>query len=84
MKEHVNLLDEIESYLYNMKIQIKDENFGMILTEDQKASIEEAVEELKEKSTQVNKVVDPIVQDFYAESAKVLLIDDDVPDHDEL
>jgi heat shock protein 5 len=85
MKERVTSRNEMEGYLYNIKSQIKDEDkLGKVVTEDQKTTIEEAVEdglewfeshsnsatkeEFEEKLAEIKKVVDPIVQELYAKS----------------
>lgn len=85
MKERITARNGLESYLYNTKNQINDEDkLGKVVTEEQKTTIEEAIEEglewfesnsatatkeeLEEKQKEIEAIVNPIVQELYAKA----------------
>lgn len=84
IKERVDAKNELESYAYSLKNQINDkEKLGAKLSEDDKEKITEAVdsaikwlestpdaeaEEFKEKKTELEGVVQPIMTKLYEQS----------------
>eukprot|EP00475_Leptophrys_vorax_P019028 TRINITY_DN25_c0_g1_i2.p1 TRINITY_DN25_c0_g1~~TRINITY_DN25_c0_g1_i2.p1 ORF type:complete len:658 (+),score=268.29 TRINITY_DN25_c0_g1_i2:60-2033(+) len=85
MKERITSRNSLESYLYNIKNQINDEEkLGKVVSEDERTTIEEAVEdglewfesnsesatkeEFDEKQKEIEKIINPIVEALYAKS----------------
>jgi len=84
-KEKVTARNNLESYLYNIKNQINDEEkLGKVITDEQRAIIEEAiedglecfdnnadsatVEDFNEKKAEVEKIINPVVEELYKAS----------------
>jgi len=85
LKEKVTARNEFEGYMYNVKNQINDEEkLGKVVSEDEKTTIEKAVnealewfssnsesaskEDFEDKKADVEKIVNPIVQALYAKA----------------
>jgi len=99
VKEKVEARNDIEGYLYGLKNQISDEEkLGAKLSEDDKATITEAVdekiswleenqdadpEELKDAKKEVEDIVGPIIQSLYKDGAGAGGAEEE-DEHDEL
>ena len=99
-KERVDARNELEGYLYGLKNQIADkEKLGAKLSEDEKTTISEAVEEkitwlsensdadtdeLKEQKKEVEDIVSPIISKLYKDSGAGAGGDDEDDEKDEL
>eukprot|EP00056_Hartaetosiga_gracilis_P002842 m.57141 g.57141 ORF g.57141 m.57141 type:complete len:656 (-) comp11217_c0_seq1:218-2185(-) len=100
VKERVESRNELESYLYSLKNQLNDdEKLGGKLSEDDKSTIEELVEEkiewlsendgaeaedFQEQKKAVEEVVTPIVSQLYQGAEGAGMPDDEGEEHDEL
>merc|ERR1712078_695742 len=100
LKERVESRNELESYLYGLKNQLNDdEKLGGKLSDDDKTTIEEAVEEkiewlsenddadaddFKAAKKEVEDIATPIISQLYQGGAEGGSFDDEGEEHDEL
>ena len=99
VKARVEARNELESYAYSLKNQLNDEEkLGGKLDEDEKKTIEEAVEEtidwldghtgadvdeLKEKKTELEGIVNPIVSKLYQQGGGAAPGEDDGEEYED-
>eukprot|EP01147_Barroeca_monosierra_P007376 gene7379-514_t len=100
IKERVDARNELEGYLYGLKNQLKDEEkLGGKLSEDDKSTIEEAVDEkiswlsenedagvdeLKAAKKEVEDIATPIITQLYNSGSAGEAPEDEGEEHDEL
>lgn len=100
MKERVVSKNQLEGYLYNLKSQVEGK-LADKLNEDEKEEILNTVEDalewyelnadsadgddFKDKQSEVEEIVNPIMEEVYSRNGGVIDDDDEeMPDHDEL